>query len=153
MTSIHSGLGDHYELFRDVTQALAAFDCLTSLATVAAQATYCRPQISVGDVPCVHVVGGRHPMVEALLRESFVPNDTHMDGDGRRVLIVTGPNMGGKSSYIRQVGAARIAGSCRDRGCPRVNWRQRTVLCANVRGIVRRTSFDGAGRPRTLRSR
>ena len=97
------GLGEHYETLREVTQAMAAFDCLASLATVAAQATYCRPEVVASDTPLIDVVDGRHPMVEAVLRTPYVPNDTHMDGAGRRVLIVTGPNMGGKSSYIRQV--------------------------------------------------
>ncbi|EGD77860.1 hypothetical protein PTSG_12896 [Salpingoeca rosetta] len=53
--------------------------------------------------PHLHIVNGRHPMVAAVLDDQFVPNSTHMDGDGVRCMVITGPNMGGKSSYIKQV--------------------------------------------------
>ena len=104
-------LAAHYDAFRDVAQAFAAFDCLSSLAVVAAQPTYCRPELLEGDAAGVHVVEGRHPMVEAVSREAFVPNDTHLDGNGCRVHIITGPNMGGKSSYVRQVRELACTGS------------------------------------------
>ncbi|KAK4889548.1 Mismatch repair protein msh3 [Elasticomyces elasticus] len=96
-------IGEKYQGFRDCVQSLAVLDCLLSLAEVAGQPGYCKPVFveAVG----VHIEGGRHPMVEQLLMESFVPNDVHLSGEagGTRALLVTGPNMGGKSSYVRAV--------------------------------------------------
>ncbi|AEH35456.1 DNA mismatch repair protein MutS [Halopiger xanaduensis] len=116
-----------YELFREVRRevaeevervqhladALATLDALVSLATAAAQYDYCRPEIlergngneggSNGDGTnrSLEIEGGRHPVVERT-QESFVPNDAHFTGD-RRLAVITGPNMSGKSTYMRQV--------------------------------------------------
>ncbi|MFO8007543.1 MAG: DNA mismatch repair protein MutS [Candidatus Brocadiia bacterium] len=103
-----------YELFQQVreevssytdrlqatAQAVAELDVLGSLARVAAEAGYVRPEIT--ESHALHVVEGRHPVLEQTLAEQFVPNDVEMDGDGVRLLVVTGPNMSGKSVYIRQ---------------------------------------------------
>ena len=62
---------------------------------------YVRPQIV--EEPVLHIVGGRHPVVEQTLLEPFVPNDTALHAEDAQLLIVTGPNMGGKSTYLRQV--------------------------------------------------
>ena len=78
--------------------ALAALDALASFATVAANHDYARPEIG-GDG--IHVEGGRHPVVERT-ESGFVPNDTHLT-PAERVAVVTGPNMSGKSTYMRQV--------------------------------------------------
>ena len=81
--------------------AVAAADTLCSLASVAAQRGYCRPEITLGNE--ISIEGGRHPVVEVMLKDSlFVPNDTHL-GDDHQVAIITGPNMAGKSTYMRQV--------------------------------------------------
>lgn len=88
-------------LFGPVIASLAQLDCLSSLAAVAKSSGYVRPTITE-DVR-LHIKGGRHPMVEAMSQAPFVPNDMHMGADGERCMIITGPNMGGKSSYIRQV--------------------------------------------------
>ena len=101
-----------YELFREVRSrvaeeaervqataaAVAAVDALASFATVAASHDYARPEMA-GDG--IHVEGGRHPVVERT-EAGFVPNDTDLTPE-RRVAIVTGPNMSGKSTYMRQV--------------------------------------------------
>ncbi|KAK5729809.1 Mismatch repair protein msh3 [Elasticomyces elasticus] len=96
-------IGEKYQGFRDCVQSLATLDCLCSLAEVAGQPGYCKPEFV--EVVGVHIERGRHPMVEQLLMASFVPNDVRLSGGagGTRALLVTGPNMGGKSSYVRAV--------------------------------------------------
>ena len=82
--------------------AVAALDVLCSFAAVAADQGYCRPVVDESDV--IEITDGRHPVVEKVLKGSlFVPNDTRMDGSDARLLIITGPNMAGKSTYMRQV--------------------------------------------------
>jgi DNA mismatch repair protein MutS len=81
-------------------EALAALDVLVSLATVAAEGGYVRPEIAEGNTLVIR--DGRHPVLEQVLDEEFVPNDIEMGGDGPRLLVITGPNMAGKSVYIRQ---------------------------------------------------
>lgn len=82
--------------------AIAATDCLCSLAAVAAQRGYCRPEITTSQE--ISITDGRHPVVEAMLEDSlFVPNDTQLGLGNNTVSIITGPNMAGKSTYMRQV--------------------------------------------------
>ena len=82
--------------------AVAATDALCSLAAVAVQRGYCRPEITLGNE--IHITDGRHPVVEQMLKDSlFVPNDTHLGAADNQVSIITGPNMAGKSTYMRQV--------------------------------------------------
>eukprot|EP00887_Chlorella_sp_A99_P004262 scaffold15.g4262.t1 len=100
--------GAHYSAFRAAVTALASLDCLNSLAGLAASPGYCRPAlVDECEPPQLHIVGGRHPVLDAVMEGRFVPNDTHLQGGDKCVGIVTGPNMGGKSCYIRQ--AALIA--------------------------------------------
>ena len=82
--------------------AVAAADVLCSLASVAVQRGYCRPEITLdGDIS---ITDGRHPVVEVMLKDTlFVPNDTRLGGRDNQVSIITGPNMAGKSTYMRQV--------------------------------------------------
>ncbi len=81
--------------------AMKALDALLSLAQVAGEYNYCRPAIN--DEGRYAISGGRHPVVEdSIGRERFVPNDTNLDAE-HRVMIITGPNMAGKSTYMRQV--------------------------------------------------
>ncbi len=82
-------------------QALARLDVLLSLAEVAQQYNYCLPQVN--DSLVIKIKDGRHPVLEQVLDEKFVPNDFHIDNEQERILIITGPNMAGKSTYIRQV--------------------------------------------------
>lgn len=82
--------------------AIAAVDVLCSLATVAVQRGYCRPEISLGNE--ISITDGRHPVVEVVLKDAlFVPNDTELGHADHQVSIITGPNMAGKSTYMRQV--------------------------------------------------
>jgi len=82
--------------------AVAAADALCSLASVAVQRGYCRPEITLGNE--IRITDGRHPVVEVMLKDSlFVPNDTHLGTADNQVAIITGPNMAGKSTYMRQV--------------------------------------------------
>jgi len=82
--------------------AVAAADALCSLATVAVKNGYCRPEITLNNE--LHITDGRHPVVEQMLTDSlFVPNDTQLGAADNQVSIITGPNMAGKSTYMRQV--------------------------------------------------
>src|SRR5690606_5915493 len=79
--------------------AIAELDVLANFAERAVALDWNRPQLV--DMPCLRITAGRHPVVEQVSTEPFVPNDVMLD-DERRMLIVTGPNMGGKSTYMRQ---------------------------------------------------
>lgn len=86
---------------KETAAAVAEIDALTGLADVAAERDYVRPEMTGEDV--LEIDEGRHPVVERLMPAGrFVPNDCRL-GDGRRLLVVTGPNMGGKSTFLRQV--------------------------------------------------
>ncbi len=88
-------------------RALAELDVYAALADVAVRSRYVRPQITDGRV--LRITAGRHPTVEhALGVDRFVPNDLILGTDGRDILIVTGPNFGGKSTYIRQAALITI---------------------------------------------
>ena len=83
-------------------RALAVLDACASLAEVAARRGYCRPVVDAGCV--LDIADGRHPVIEAMLPDgSFVPNDCRLDPDGEQLVLITGPNMAGKSTYMRQV--------------------------------------------------
>ncbi len=82
--------------------ALAEIDVYLSLAEVAAQHNYCRPQFDDGED--IHIVAGRHPVIEqAQVETPFIPNDAQLSTADAQILIITGPNMAGKSTYLRQV--------------------------------------------------
>ena len=82
--------------------AVATADTLCSLATVAVQRGYCRPDVTLDNE--ISILDGRHPVVEVMLKDSlFVPNDTQLGAADNQVSIITGPNMAGKSTYMRQV--------------------------------------------------
>ncbi|CAM8993437.1 unnamed protein product [Rhodiola kirilowii] len=101
--------GKHYAEFQAAVQALASLDCLYSLAILSRHKNYTRPNF-VGDCEpvqiCIH--SGRHPVLDNTLQDSFVPNDTNLYAEGECCQVVTGPNMGGKSCYIRQVALLAI---------------------------------------------
>ena len=85
---------------------LAAVDVLAAFAKRAREQRYCRPVLVEGRR--LRLQGSRHPVVEALSREPFVPNDLELEADTQQILILTGPNMGGKSTFLRQVALAVI---------------------------------------------
>jgi DNA mismatch repair protein MutS len=85
---------------QDTGQALARLDCISSLAEVAWERNYARPEVNEGNR--ISIRGGRHPVVElALGNDPFTPNRVELDRDGKRIAILTGPNMAGKSTYLR----------------------------------------------------
>lgn len=91
---------------QDMARRLAVLDCLASLAEAAAKNNYARPVMDEGDT--LRIVEGRHPVIEQLTDERFVPNDTLLDTSENQLLILTGPNMAGKSTYMRQVALITI---------------------------------------------
>jgi DNA mismatch repair protein MutS len=89
------------ERLQKVASRLALLDVLSSLAELASLRNYNRPVVNTGDR--IRIVEGKHPVVECTQEDPFIPNDTYMDREADQILIVTGPNMGGKSTYLRQV--------------------------------------------------
>ena len=105
-----------YEIFSDLRRTVAeqadrvlvtasaagSIDAICSLATLAVSNNYCRPEVDLST--CLEIRDGRHPVVEQVLKNSlFVPNDTDLSNDQCRVAVITGPNMAGNSTYMRQV--------------------------------------------------
>ena len=83
-------------------QVVAELDVLCALAEVAVENNYVRPEVDLTDE--IHITEGRHPVVEKMLKDNlFVPNDTELGTPANRVAVITGPNMAGKSTYMRQV--------------------------------------------------
>ena len=90
------------EGLRQLAKALATVDVLASFAEQAVRRRYCRPRMRPLGEP-IEVREGRHPVVEVNSTEPFVPNDVELDGESAQIVVLTGPNMGGKSTYLRQV--------------------------------------------------
>lgn len=91
---------------QSTARALATLDALAALAETAAKRNYTQPILHDGDE--IEIVKGRHPVVEAHLREAFVPNDIYLNNSTDRLAIVTGANMGGKSTILRQIALIQI---------------------------------------------
>ncbi|KAE8448333.1 Mismatch repair protein msh3 [Mollisiaceae sp. DMI_Dod_QoI] len=100
--SFLTDISAHYGPLRDAIASLSTLDCLLSLAAVALLPGYVKPTFSTETE--ITVTAGRHPMVEQLLPSSYIPNDISLSTspEQTRALLITGPNMGGKSSYVRQ---------------------------------------------------
>ena len=95
-------IGAQREPVLSVAASIARLDVVTALAEVAVKRDYVRPELDEGT--CIDVKDGRHPVVEASLRSTaFVPNDVHLDNSDVQVIVLTGPNMAGKSTYLKQV--------------------------------------------------
>jgi len=92
--------------FKALADVMAEVDVLRSLAQAARENQYVKPQITEDDE--IRITSSRHPVVEKLLAERFIPNDVRLDTEENLVLLVTGPNMSGKSTYLRQVALAVI---------------------------------------------
>ncbi|XP_009137534.1 DNA mismatch repair protein MSH3 isoform X2 [Brassica rapa] len=99
----------YYTDFEAAVQALAALDCLHSLATLSRNKNYICPLFVDDSEPVeINIQSGRHPVLETILQDNFVPNDTSLHAEREYCQIITGPNMGGKSCYIRQVALISI---------------------------------------------
>jgi DNA mismatch repair protein MSH3 len=98
---------NQYAIFRQVVNKLAAIDCLLSLTLVAMRNDYVKPHFTA-EKDVLEIVDGRHPMVEALRADPFVPNSVSLGDEEPRCKIITGPNMGGKSSAVRMIALIAI---------------------------------------------
>ncbi|MFV1995516.1 MAG: DNA mismatch repair protein MutS, partial [Verrucomicrobiales bacterium] len=99
---LREGVLEHLEEIQQSAEALATLDVLCSFAETARLFSYTRPRLN--ESKNLFIEDGRHPLLDqSLVEEKFVPNDTTLDGKENRVLLITGPNMAGKSTYIRQV--------------------------------------------------
>ncbi len=99
---IRQSVVHNYKHLEGAAQFLARLDCLLNLAEVADQNAYCRPEMTFNGL--IHIEDGRHPVVEKMITgERFVPNTVSMDNETNQILIITGPNMAGKSTVLRQV--------------------------------------------------
>lgn len=100
-SEIRKTIAENVVRIQETAAKVAQLDVLCSLAAVAVKNDYCMPEIEVSPVLEIHE--GRHPVVELVQKNSlFVPNDVFMDGEECRTAIITGPNMAGKSTYMRQ---------------------------------------------------
>ena len=100
-TQVREKVAANLERIQTTARAVAQLDVLTSFANTAVDMRYCRPEVNVGGR--IVIKDGRHPVVEKLLNDvPFVPNDVTLDSKDNRVAIITGPNMAGKSTYMRQ---------------------------------------------------
>jgi len=105
--ALRKEMSRHCERIQKAAAAISALDIFVSLARVAAENSYCRPQLNDG--ADMVIKEGRHPVVEKLCAgEQFVPNDTELTSDGAQIALITGPNMAGKSTYLRQTALIAI---------------------------------------------
>lgn len=99
--AIRLKISDSLNRIQKTAKAVAALDVITSLANVACDNRYVRPEVNQSTA--IHIKDSRHPVVEVLLKDApFVPNDVNLDSKTDSVAIITGPNMAGKSTYMRQ---------------------------------------------------
>lgn len=104
---IKSVLSEYIEKFKKISSAIALLDMLVAFAEVSKVNKYVRPQIVESGKPLI-IRDGRHPVVEVISKDKFIPNDTLLDGGENRTMIITGPNMAGKSTYMRQTAIITI---------------------------------------------
>lgn len=98
---VRNQIAEQVVRIQKTAKAVAKLDVFISLAVVADQNQYCRPQINENGV--IDIKGGRHPVVEKMItNDMFIDNDTYLDHANNRISIITGPNMAGKSTYMRQ---------------------------------------------------
>ncbi len=99
---VRSSVGERFKEIQQAAAALSMLDVLCALAYVAEENHYVRPVVDESDE--IQIVDGRHPVVESMVRDTlFVPNSTLLNQDDHRLALITGPNMAGKSTYMRQV--------------------------------------------------
>ena len=97
---------------RQLSKLIAEIDTIAAFANVSIKNNYCRPKMVENGV--INIKEGRHPVVENKIKSSFVPNDFYLDNDENRLLIITGPNMSGKSTYLRSSALIAVMAHC---GC------------------------------------
>jgi DNA mismatch repair protein MutS len=111
-TELRTAIAAEAKRIRQTALALAEVDVLASLAHVAALRNYCRPLLTAADGAELEIIEGRHPVIEqqemAGGSERFVPNDLYLNSATHNILLLTGPNMGGKSTYLRQTALIAI---------------------------------------------
>jgi DNA mismatch repair protein MutS len=114
-TELRTAIAAEARRIRQTSLALAEVDVLASLAFIAQNRGYCRPQFSVKSTESsqadeLEIIAGRHPVLEQLeltgSNDRFVPNDLYLNSGSHSILLITGPNMGGKSTYLRQTALA-----------------------------------------------
>lgn len=99
-TELKKNISAFSSTLRVIAKAVGTLDALSSLSFVAKTRGYVRPQVDQSDV--IAIKEGRHPVVETVLTDPYIPNDLYLDGDKERLHLITGPNMAGKSTFIRQ---------------------------------------------------
>lgn len=104
--NIRAQVREETNKLQSTARALATLDALASLAETATRRNYVCPTLHDGDE--IEIKAGRHPIVEAFLQEDFIPNDLYLNNSTDRLLIITGPNMGGKSTLLRQIALIQI---------------------------------------------
>ena len=101
-SNLKAQLLQNTDVMQDIAIAISTIDCLYSLSVVAVENDYTKPNITDGKQ--INIVEGRHPVVEKMIKGSdFIPNDCRLNDTDQRTIILTGPNMAGKSTYMRQV--------------------------------------------------
>ena len=101
-SNLKAQLLQNTDVMQDIAIAISTIDCLYSLSVVAVENDYTKPNITDGKQ--INIVEGRHPVVEKMIKGSdFIPNDCRLNDADQRTIILTGPNMAGKSTYMRQV--------------------------------------------------
>ncbi|MBR2046380.1 MAG: DNA mismatch repair protein MutS, partial [Agathobacter sp.] len=99
--AIRDHLADNVARIQKTAKAIAKIDVFASLALVASENNYCKPKINESGI--LDIKNGRHPVVEKMItNDMFIDNDTYLDNNNHRIAIITGPNMAGKSTYMRQ---------------------------------------------------
>jgi DNA mismatch repair protein MutS len=111
LRDLGSAVAESSSILRSSAQAIGMIDALLSLALTAAEHGWRRPEVNAGVK--LSIKGGRHPLVEhGLPAGVFVPNDLELDPDGNQIVILTGPNMAGKSTYLRQAAVIVLLAQC-----------------------------------------
>ena len=106
-TGIREEIEKHVERMKNTAKLISEIDCLSSLSTIALENNYTKPEINIKGI--FNIKGGRHPVVEKMMpTNTFIENDTYMDTVDNQLLLITGPNMAGKSTYMRQVALITI---------------------------------------------
>ena len=100
---IRSQLLNYVKIIQQTSISVAKLDCLLSLSELATKNNYCKPNIN-NKINHINIIDGRHPVIEDILKNNqFIPNNTYLDTKDSKTMIITGPNMAGKSTYMRQV--------------------------------------------------